>query len=86
MVGRGCGSQEAGIAAISFSNGAYQFIVGSAVGPGALPFDYYLTQGHNWKPVPTAAQKSFPAIEAILTQKKVRSPLTFSKMPMNKIS
>ena len=59
-----------------------RLIVGSAVGPGALPFDYYLTEGHNWKAVPPAAQQSFPAIEAILTQKIVRSPLTFSKMPM----
>jgi plastocyanin len=59
-----------------------RLIVGSAVGPGALPFDYYLTQGHNWKSVPPAAQKSFPAVETILTQKIVRSSLNFSKMPM----
>ncbi len=37
-----------------------RLIVGSAVGPGALPFDYYLTQGHNWKPVPPAAQQVVP--------------------------
>jgi hypothetical protein len=41
-----------------------------------------LTQGHNWKSVPPAAQKSFPAVETILTQKIVRSSLNFSKMPM----
>src|SRR6476646_102520 len=29
-----------------------RLIVGSAVGPGARPVDYYLTHGHNWKPVP----------------------------------
>jgi plastocyanin len=59
-----------------------RLIVGSATGPGAQPYDYYLSQGRNWKSVPPAAQKSFPTIEAILAKKVVRSPLNFSKMPM----
>jgi len=59
-----------------------RLIVGSAVGPGALPFDYYLNHGHNWKPVPPSAQQSFPTVEAIVARKIVRSPLNFAKMPM----
>ena len=48
-------------------------------GPGALPFDYDKSQGHNWKPVPPAAQRTLPTIETILAEKTVRSPLDFSK-------
>ena len=58
---------------------AGRLIVGSATGAGALPFDYDKSQGHNWKPVPPAAQSTFPTIETILVEKKVRSPLDFSK-------
>ncbi len=56
-----------------------RLIVGSAIGSGALSFDYYLGQGHNWKSVPPAAQKTFPTVEEILAQKIVRSPLNFSR-------
>lgn len=59
-----------------------RLIVGNPTGPGALPFDYYLAQGHKWNSVPPAAQKAFPAVAEILAQKVVRSQLTFSKMPM----
>jgi len=56
-----------------------RLIVGSATGPGALPFDYGKSQGHNWKAVSSAAQKAFPTVETILAQKTVRSPLDFTK-------
>lgn len=55
-----------------------RLIVGSATGPGSLPFDYFVTQGRHWQPVPPAAQKAFPAAAEIMQRKVVRSPLNFS--------
>lgn len=55
-----------------------RLIVGKAIGPGTLPFDYFATLGKHWLPVPPAAQKVFPSIAEILQQKVVPSPLNFS--------
>ena len=55
-----------------------RLVVGSPTGQGSLPFDYFEAQGRSWKPVPPAAQKAFPSIEAIMREKIVRSPLNFS--------
>jgi hypothetical protein len=45
-----------------------RIVVGKPAGPGALPFDYFKgTPGTgDWKPVPLAAQKAFPSVDAIL--------------------
>jgi plastocyanin len=55
-----------------------RLIVGKAVGPGALPFDYFLAQGRTWQPVPPAAQKAFPSLAEIERQRIVHSQLKFS--------
>lgn len=51
-----------------------RIVVGRPGGPGALPFDYFRGQpgAETWKPVPEAAQRTLPAIEAILKRKVVR--------------
>jgi plastocyanin len=56
-----------------------RLIVGHPSGPGTLPFDYFKAEGKDWKPVPPAAQKAFPAIDEIVQKKIVHSPLNFSK-------
>jgi hypothetical protein len=53
-------------------------IVGTAIGPGTLPFDDFKAPGKHWLPVPAAAQKAFPPTADILKRKVVPSPLTFS--------
>jgi plastocyanin len=51
-----------------------RIVVGRPGGPGALPFDYFRGRPgtENWKPVPPAAQKAFPSVDAILRQGSVR--------------
>ena len=56
-----------------------RLIVGRPSGPGTLPFDYFKAEEKTWMPVPPMAQKAFPAIDSIIRQKIVRSPLNFSK-------
>ena len=56
-----------------------RLIVGKAVGPGSLPFDYFVAQGRTWQPVPAAAQKVFPSAVEIERQRIVHSQLNFSK-------
>jgi plastocyanin len=55
-----------------------RLIVGKAVGPGSLPFDYFAAQGRAWMPVPPAAQKAFPTVAEIERQRIVHSQLNFS--------
>ena len=54
-----------------------RLIVGKAVGPGSLPFDYFVAQGRGWKPVPPAAEKVFPSVAEIERQRIVHSQLKF---------
>ena len=51
-----------------------RLVVGTPGGPGALPFDYFVGRPGSevWKPVPSAAQKTFPSIETIMQQQIVR--------------
>ncbi len=51
-----------------------RIVVGRSGGPGALPFDYFrgCPEALDWKPVPLAAQKAFPPVDLILTQRVVR--------------
>jgi plastocyanin len=49
-----------------------RIIVGRPSGPGLLPFDYFQAQGRQWMPVPPEAQRNFPSIRRILTEKIVR--------------
>lgn len=53
-----------------------RLIVGSASGPGAEPFDYFLHDSPppDWLPVPAAAQRNFPPIERILAEGVVPAP------------
>jgi plastocyanin len=48
-------------------------VVGAATGPGAEPFDYFkgLPQAGNWLSVPISAQKAFPSIASIMSEKIV---------------
>lgn len=39
-----------------------RLVVGKPIGPGTLPFDYFVAEGRNWQSVSRAAQKAFPAI------------------------
>lgn len=55
-----------------------RLIVGNAVGPGSLPFDYFVAQGRKWTPVPPAAQKAFPTVAEIERRSIVHSQLNFS--------
>jgi hypothetical protein len=50
-----------------------RIVVGEATGPGAEPFDYFkdMPQGANWLPVPMPAQRNFPSIASILSEKVV---------------
>jgi plastocyanin len=54
-----------------------RIIVGKAVGPGALSFDYFKAAHPDWMAVPPAAQAVFPSIVEILRKKIVPSPLKF---------
>jgi hypothetical protein len=49
-----------------------RIIVGKPGGPGLLPFDYFMARGHDWMPVPPEAQRAFPSVRDILSQKLVR--------------
>jgi plastocyanin len=51
-----------------------RIIVGPPSGPGTLAFDYFEGQpgAAEWKPVPDAAQKTFPPIERIMHDRVVR--------------
>ena len=51
-----------------------RIVVGKPGGPGALPFDYFKsrTASAGWKPVPVAAQRAFPTVDAIMKDKVVR--------------
>jgi plastocyanin len=52
-----------------------RIIVGRPAGPGTLPFDYFEGDpaARDWRPVPKAAQATFPAIEAIMSERIVRT-------------
>ena len=54
-----------------------RLIVGKAVGPGSLPFDYFVAQGRAWTPVSPAAQKAFPSVAEVERQGIVHSQLNF---------
>jgi plastocyanin len=51
-----------------------RIIVGRPAGPGTLPFDYFEGDpaGRDWQPVPKAAQRAFPPIDAIMAKGTVR--------------
>ncbi|MGH7211352.1 MAG: plastocyanin/azurin family copper-binding protein [Acetobacteraceae bacterium] len=55
-----------------------RIIVGKAIGPGMLPFDYFKAAHPDWMAVPPAAQAAFPSTQEILQRKIVASPLKFS--------
>ncbi len=50
-----------------------RIIVGTATGPGALPFDYFkaLTPAPAWREVPPLARETFPPIARILEEGRV---------------
>jgi plastocyanin len=56
-----------------------RLIVGRPSGPGTLPFDYFKAQGRHWKPVPPAAQKTFPTIDDVMRRRVVPWSVDFSK-------
>ena len=51
-----------------------RIVVGRPSGPGTLPFDYFNGRPgtDEWKPVPDAARKTFPAVERIVERRVVR--------------
>lgn len=51
-----------------------RIIVGKPAGPGSLPFDYFEGKPgtEDWRPVPLTAQKAFPSVEQIMSEKIVR--------------
>jgi plastocyanin len=51
-----------------------RIVVGRPSGPGTLPFDYFAGRpdAADWLPVPDAARKGFPPIEAIVRQRVIR--------------
>ena len=55
-----------------------RIVVGEATGPGAEPFDYFkgMPQGANWLTVPMPAQRNFPSIERILSEKVVHPAIS----------
>lgn len=55
-----------------------RIIVGRAVGPGTLSFDYFKAEHPDWLSVPRAAQEAFPSIQEILQRRSVASSLRFS--------
>ena len=50
-----------------------RIVVGEATGPGAEPLDYFkgMPQAANWLAVPIPAQKTFPSVKSILSEKVV---------------
>ena len=50
-----------------------RIVVGKPTGPGAMPYDFFKgnQESGTWIPVPPAAQKEFPDIEAIMRDKVV---------------
>jgi plastocyanin len=52
-----------------------RIVVGRPAGPGTLPFDYFEGDpaASGWRAVPKAAQATFPAIEAIMSERMVRA-------------
>jgi plastocyanin len=54
-----------------------RLIVGKAIGPGTLPFDYFKARHPGWMAVPAAAQAAFPSVQEILQKRVVPSPLKF---------
>jgi plastocyanin len=51
-----------------------RIVVGRPSGPGALPFDYFHGRPgtSDWLPVPDAAQRAFPSVDAIMRSRVVR--------------
>ncbi len=51
-----------------------RIVVGRASGPGAEPFDYWVGRAgtDGWRHVPEAARRSFPSVERILSERRVR--------------
>jgi plastocyanin len=51
-----------------------RIVVGTALGPGAKPFDYWVgTPGTDrWRRVPDAARNTFPSIARIVAERRVR--------------
>jgi plastocyanin len=56
-----------------------RIVVGRPAGPGTRPFDYFAGEpgARDWLPVPNAARRGFPAVEAIVRQRVVRHPGSF---------
>ncbi|HEX6143283.1 MAG TPA: plastocyanin/azurin family copper-binding protein [Geminicoccaceae bacterium] len=52
-----------------------RIIVGRPDGPGTLPFDSFAGDParRDWRPVPAAARAAFPPVEAIMSERIVRS-------------
>jgi plastocyanin len=50
-----------------------RIVAGRPIGPGAMPFDYFRGRSgtENWKPVPEAAQRAFPSVEAVMRHRIV---------------
>ena len=55
-----------------------RLVVGQPTGPGSQPFDWFRnkTEGRDWLPVPLAARKTFPSIDAIMRLGSVPARLT----------
>jgi plastocyanin len=51
-----------------------RIVVGRPGGPGTRPFDYFVAEGRDWLPVPEAARRAFPAVEAIMARRRVPLP------------
>ena len=51
-----------------------RLVVGRPGGPGARPFDWFVGRAGaaDWRPVPPAAQRNFPAIQRIVEEGLVR--------------
>ena len=56
-----------------------RIVVGRPSGPGARPVDYFTGQPgtQDWLPVPDAARRSFPAVEAIVRHRVIRHSASF---------
>jgi plastocyanin len=50
-----------------------RIVVGRPGGPGAMPFDYFRGRPgtESWRPVPEAARKTFPSVQAIVRERIV---------------
>jgi plastocyanin len=51
-----------------------RIIVGTPVGPGTQPFDYWLgrSEAKGWRRIPDPARAAFPSVTRILTERRVR--------------